>query len=163
MLRITNTLIGPIICDPTHPRQDGDMISGRYCMGGGVRDLDYGLVMGLYDSGDPDIIHAYLKTPRCPPPEAFFSSLHHPSTSTKSQIRNLNHKTYLPRTHVTNPPITKMQPCTCASCSSCSGNCSNCGCGSCGVSLSQSFFGRTTLTCCSTEPTADRTGGRCGD
>ena len=81
------------------------MVSGRYCKGGGVCDLDYGLVMGLYDSGDPDIIHAYLKTPRSPPPETSLILLHHPSTSTKPQTKDIIYKNYLPRTHVTNPPI----------------------------------------------------------
>ena len=81
------------------------MVSGRYCKGSGVRDLDYGLVMGLYDSGDPDPIHAYLKTPRSAPPETSFFPLHHPSTSTKPQTKDIKHKDYLSRTHVTNPPV----------------------------------------------------------
>ena len=80
------------------------MVSARYCMGGGVRDCDFGLVMDCTVVATL-VIHAYLNTPRSPPPESSSFPLHHPSTSTKSQTQNINHKHYLPTTHVNNPPI----------------------------------------------------------
>ena len=73
-------------------------------MGGGVRDFDFGLVMGLYDSGNPDISHAYLNPPRSPPPDTSFFPIYQPSTSTSHKHKpSITNTTYQEPT-LPNPP-----------------------------------------------------------